>query len=495
MSDIIRVPIKEKRILLKHREPELFKNKIVSTLSRNSSPAEESVITRYYRGIVKAQEFLENQIQNATTPIFEPPGQLPELSEDLINFFKPARARLTEIGEYKGRRLKLLNLMLDPATNTTKSLSSLVMVARAAKYIRNTGENVLILTPTSGNKGIALRSAVERAIALGMVNKEQLRVAIIISEDSAYKVRESTLFKDRELAKLNPVIVYNGESSAKLKKIGQDFQENYLDEFFKKYNARIWYTLNLANYQVPDSARAYFEYESSLQQNCDFVPAVRLHVHAVSSAFGFLGYHLGRSVLVNEGLTTWDESPGYFLVQHLKTPDMVLHYYFNSFERRNLPCYQFDETTGLYVQNENAHFPAKTFSVTENLDSTFYTSTPITSPGVSEMIRQLGGGGIVVSLFECFEEYSLVRSLLRKASVDIVADPRKVSEWALIMAMTGVLKAIDRNIIPEEAELTIQASGYYAAGVDYTAICTNNLPKINDDKPLDELKQILTRIS
>jgi hypothetical protein len=470
---------------------EVFESEIINVLYRERDIHKGDVINRYYSGIEKAQRYLNDQQTDTSKPIFEPDRHLPGLSEDFVAFFSVAQMHWSNLSEYKGRNLKLLNLMSDPSTQTTKTFASLLMVGRAIEHIRRTGENIKILITTSGNKGIALRSAVERAISLGMVDKAQLRVLMLTTVDSANKLRKSVLSENKELRDLNPIVLYTGNSSSHLKQLGKDFQEKYSNQFFTEHNTRIWYALDLDNYRVSDSIRAFFEYENLLQENSQSEFSLRLHVHAVSSGFGFIGYHLGRTVLVNEGITTWENNPGYFLVQHLRTPDMVLHNYFNSFDQRYLPSYEFDEKTGLYTQRQNAHFPEKTFDLSENLDPTLYTTIPPTSENVSGMIKLFGGGGIVVSLYECLEKYSIIRSLLRSANIHIVADPRKVTEWATIMALVGAINAIDRDIIPEQAELVIHASGYYACNVDYIPICRDSLPSIDDDTSLDTLKDLL----
>ncbi|MCA9890781.1 MAG: hypothetical protein KC546_20520, partial [Anaerolineae bacterium] len=445
----------------------------------------------YYAGIDKAQKLLESQSTGENRPLFEPARSLPPLSNDLCTFYEPAKMRIVPIGEYKGISLKLFDLAMDPTTNTTKTLPSLLMIGRAIQHIRSTGENLLILVTTSGNKGTALRSAVERAIRLGLVTKEQLRIVTIVPKSSTHKLRASGLTSDPELAVLNPIAVYQGESSAKLKLIGSEFQKRYSDQLYANSNTRIWYSLNLDNYRVADAARAYYEYEYLAKTDNLEADNVRLHVHSVSSAYGFLGYHLGRSVLVNEGVTRWASNPGYFLVQHLQTSDMVLHTYYGDFDRQNMPTYTMDDSTGIYKQGSDIHFPLRTLDPNENLDATFYTKEPPTAPTMSKMIRQFGGGGIVVSLLECMDRYPLIRAMLKNTGIDLPGDPRKITEWALIMAMTGVMEAIDRQIIAGRTEITIQSSGFYVAGTHYEPLCENTLPSIDDHQPFDALERLV----
>ncbi|WP_370420090.1 DUF6002 family protein [Streptomyces sp. QH1-20] len=83
---------------------------------------------------------------------------------------------------------------------------------------------------------------------------------------------------------------------------------------------------------------------------------------------------------------------------------------------------------------------------------------------MSGLISANGGTGVVVSLLECMERYAECRELLRKSPVLLPEDPRRLTEWSLVMAVTGVLNAIDRGLLPDADGITIHASGTY--GVD-----------------------------
>src|SRR5207249_3727973 len=86
------------------------------------------------------------------------PGyDLPPLDEGLAALFAPATAAWEPVGEYRGHPLIRLDLARNPGTQTTKTFASLLIVARAVTHIRRTGESVMIVTPTSANKGVALR--------------------------------------------------------------------------------------------------------------------------------------------------------------------------------------------------------------------------------------------------------------------------------------------------------------------------------------------------
>lgn len=473
-------------------EPSKFLEEIVSELMWNKSLEANGVIVRYYKGLQKAVELVtSNIIGPLNASEFEPNWMLPVLTDKWIEFFSSAQLRLTSLPNYKNRRLNLLDLHLDPATHTAKTLASLVIIARAIEHIRTTGEHVIIVVTTSGNKGVALRCAVERAIEMQLVGPHQLRIAIILPYDSRSKLHHSLLSANKSLTRLNPIFVYQGTSPEIVKKIGKEFVKLFSKEFYNNYNTRLWYSLNLTNYRIPDSVRAFFEYECYTKINTTKdLSGTRIHAHAVSSGYGFLGYHLGRSVLANSGLISWQDNPGYFLVQHLKTPDMVLHYYHNTFERTSIPDYKLDESTGLWTQSNDPHFPFITYSPNEVLEPTFYSSSPATAIELSDMIANFGGGGIVVSLYECLNKYAQIRQMLKYTDIQLPADPRKVQEWALNMVMTGVINAIDRNLIPEDSEITIHGSGFWSAD-EYELISTSNLFLINDSTPLKYIRDQL----
>ncbi|WIM94521.1 DUF6002 family protein [Actinoplanes oblitus] len=381
---------------------------------------------------------------------FAPDFALPPLTSRLERYFSAGSITTGDLGEYRGVRLSLLNLMGNPGTRTTKTLASLLMVARAVGHIQRTGENVMIVTPSSANKATALRDAVLGAIRSGLVTPDQLRIAVVVPEASRPKLWSSPLSTDPELAARNPVLVLPGADRSAVKTLAAGLVEQHADTVYALTGTRLWYSLDLDNYRTADAARALYER--------DFCPARpgerRLHAHAVSSAYGLLGHHLGHTAIGADG------DPRYFLVQHLDTPDMVLNLYFGSAERDHLPAYRYDAADGLYRQDGDLRFPVTTYHPDEILDPTFYTHRPPTSARMNELIRTGGGGGIVVSLHECLQRYPLLRSRLGEAGVHLPADPRRLREWSLVMAATGVLNAIDRGLISDD-EVLLHGSGSY----------------------------------
>jgi hypothetical protein len=234
----------------------------------------------------------------------------------------------------------------------------------------------MIVSPTSGNKGVALRDAVLRALDAGLATPEQLRVVILAPSDSLPKLRASRLSTDPELRALNPQLVYPGKEPEAVKALAREFVHDHAARL-SAGGLDVWFSLELANYMVADATRALFEHR------VDPIERPRLHAHAVSSAFGLLGYHAGRELLEASGEARVDRRPASLLVQHLATPDMVLSLRFGSVDESRLSSYTMDASTGMYVRvgvttRGSRRSPTARAEV---LDATFYTRRPVTSPG------------------------------------------------------------------------------------------------------------------
>ena len=370
----------------------------VPTLSICESP---SLLERYYALIAECAAKYESA---PTGDSFAPPMQLPKLDTRMSAFLSPATASMYELGEYQGYPLRLLDLRQNPNTQTTKTFASSIIVVRAICYIQETDRPVLLFSPSSGNKAVALRDAVARALAAGLVRPKQLRIATLTPAQTISKLRRSTLSEDPELRVLNPVFVLNHALPETVKQIGQNFQllfHQHADGHF-----HLWNSLQLENYRVADQVRAFFDYEFGYAACAN----VRIaHAHSVSSAYGLLGYQSGIEALKERGYLTAD--PAFLLIQHLATCDMVLHALKNSFDRKAVPEYTMRQD-GAWVQDVCAHFPLRTWSPNEVLEHTFYTHQPSTAIEMSKLISTGGGSGIIVSLLECFERYAQCRALL-----------------------------------------------------------------------------------
>jgi hypothetical protein len=396
---------------------------------------------------------------------FSPGFALPELTDAVREYYSAATVGWRSLGEYAGHRLSLLDLAGNPGTHTTKTFPSLLIVARAVEYIRRTGEPVTIFSPTSANKGTALRDAVLRAIEAKLVDPDQLRVVILAPWSCRDKLRASRLSTDPGLRELNPLLLYPGAEPEAVKRIGREFVDTHAAEL-KRRGTNLWFSLELTNYLVADTARAYFEQDADPTDAAD---RPRLHAHAVSSAFGLLGYHRGRAVLESGGQASAASRPASLLVQHMATSDMVLSLRYGCFDRDKLPGYRRDPVTGLYHQDADApepHFPATIHDPDEVLDPTFYTRRPVTTTEMNDIIGRFGGDGIVVSLHECLERYPAIRARLADHERGLPADFRTLREWSLVMAMTGVCNAIDRGLVEPGADVVVHGSGWYAT-TDY----------------------------
>jgi hypothetical protein len=79
------------------------------------------------------------------------------------------------------------------------------------------------------------------------------------------------------------------------------------------------------------------------------------------------------------------------------------------------------------------------------------------SAEMNALIRVRGGGGIVVSPHECRQRYPRLRATLGS---DLPSDPRELREWSLALALTGILNAIDRGLVPAD-DILVHGSGSY----------------------------------
>ena len=412
-----------------------------------------NALGRYYDRVQEALWQAATAHDQTASGTFSPGYELPAQDAAVMEYLAASDLSFHELGEVEGTVVKLLDLSRNPRTRTTKTFASHIMVARAVKFIQTTGEPVLIVTPTSANKGTALRDAVLRAAEAGLVASEQLRIATVVPGASLSKVWRSALSTERRLATLNPVLVCPGSDGANVKCLAKAFADDQGERFTRDTGIHVWYTLEIDNYRTADVVRAFAEHEFCRAETS------RTHVHAVSSAYGLLGHHFGREVLEQEGVAT--PPPGYFLVQQPAAPDMVLSLYFGTTNRDSVPEYRLDASAGVYRQERDKRFPFVIGDVNEVLDATFYTHNPPTSMAMNAVIGAQGGGGIVVSLQECLDAYASVRALLAETQVDLPADPRKLREWATVMAVTGARNALQRGLI-ETGEVVIHASGSYS---------------------------------
>ncbi len=404
---------------------------------------------------------------------FAPRWELPAPGDALDRFFAPSGISVHPLTQSPDHRIDLLNLMHNPRTRTTKTLASLVITARAVAHIERTGEPVMIVTPSSANKATALRDAVLRAHETGLATPRQLRIACIVPHSSTGKLWHSDLADDPALRSANPLAVLRTDAPGEVKALAQAVVAQESAVLHNRTGIRLWHTMDLRNYMAADAVRALFER--------DHLPAeARTHAHSVSSAFGLLGHFHGQQWHTH---SPWPALGGqYFLVQHLGTSDMVSSLYHDRFDYRP----PWAPHNGALRQDTDPHFPTTARSADEQLDPTFYTRRPATSPRMNEIIRRQGGGGVVVSLTECLQRYPHIRQLLAPAGIHLPEDPQDLREWSLVMALTGVLNGIDRKLI-RTRNILVHGSGSYGT-TDFRTPVPQSLHHVDS---LDDLRHVI----
>lgn len=416
----------------------------------------ERVALRFYPALRLLSARLEAADDGAGP--FHPSLMLPELDESLARLLEPTRICWRELETRCGTPVAVLDLGADPATHTTKSIASYLMVLRAVVHIRSTGERVWLVTPSSANKATALRAAVERAITLGLVEADRLGVASLVPSASLGKLRAGVLCDEPALAARNPVFVWPGEPKQAVKEVAEAVVRERAADMLERKNIRLWYTLDLRNYRMADIVRALF---MATHDGFSSAPAVT-HAHAVSSGYGLLGYAWGHQLLERFDLRL--PTPRFFLVQHLARPDLVQYWRHGRFAPLDVAAYTQRSSTGELEQDVIAELPFRTWSIDESIDSTFYTAQPSTAPELVGHMRRHGGGAVVVSLRECYQRYGAVRAWLAGSGISLPADPRELREHALLMAATGVLNGLERGLLTVGEPVLIHNSGSYAVG-------------------------------
>jgi hypothetical protein len=396
---------------------------------------------------------------------FSPGFDLPDLNDEVRRFFEVATAEWRSLAGYGTHGLFLLDLTRNPGSNSSKTLASLLIVARAVQHLRLTGEAVLIFSATSANNCVALRDAVERALAIGLARPDQLRIAVLAPAAWLDKLRSSELANDADLRRLNPVLIYRGEEARGVEALARRSVREHAAAALRA-GTRIWSSPRLQDHLVADSVRAFFEHEAAPTGGSS---RGRVHAYAASSAFGLLGYNEGRTALEASGLASPDDRPSFLLVQHLGAPDMVLSLLHGSFDRAGVPAYTRDPATGLYEQCADVRFPRATFAVDELLDPTFSTHQPPTAAAVNALAGRFGGDGIVVSLHECLARYPRLQRWFEGLDRPLPVDFRTIREWSLVMALTGVMNAADRGLLPADHDVVVHGCGFYTAS-DYVPL-------------------------
>lgn len=386
------------------------------------------------------------------TKRFSPPFRFPPRDALPDGATAATTLALNHIGEYRGKQLLFLDLTCNPGTRTTKSFGSLAIVLRAVEHTRVTGEPVMLVTPSAANKASALRDAVSHAYQVGLAAPNTLRLTVVIPASGLPKVWTSALDDDPRLRPLNPICVYGAEDREGVKRLVHGFVDGHADRILAEHGFRVWDSLHVDNYMVADVVRSVAEADAW------GVPRhPRLHVHAVSSAYGFLGHAFGTQ------LRGGGAPARYMMVQHLATPDLVLWSHTGRIDEGDLPTYSHDPVAGAYRQDESPYFPPIVENRHEIVEPTFYTRRPPTVERIADWLPGARGRGMVVSRQECWSRYAeVMQRLAAHTRIRSTASPDDVREWAMIMACTGAMNAVDRGLV-EEDEIVIHGSGYYTA--------------------------------
>jgi acyl-CoA synthetase (AMP-forming)/AMP-acid ligase II len=99
------------------------------------------------------------------------------------------------------------------------------------------------------------------------------------------------------------------------------------------------------------------------------------------------------------------------------------------------------------------------------------------------IIAVQGGAGVVVSHQECMQRYSEIASLRAQAGLSLPQETRRLREWSLVMAMTGMMAALDRGLLPGCDDVLVHGSGCYSED-DYTPIPAGDLVPVADAEGL-----------
>ncbi|OXM58503.1 hypothetical protein CFP71_02895 [Amycolatopsis thailandensis] len=383
---------------------------------------------------------------------FSPPFRFPPRGELPDGATAASALALGSLGEYRGKQLRYLDLARNPGTRTTKSFGSLAIVLRAVAHTRATGEPIMLVTPSSANKASALRDAVGHAYQVGLATPRTLRVSVVIPATGLPKLWASTLDTDANLRSSNPICVCDAEDPEVVKELVREFSGRDAERIAGESGFRLWESQHIDNYLVADVVRGFAEFDAwGVPRN------PRLHVHAVSSAYGLLGHALGARIR-GAGAPA-----NYLLIQHLATPDLVLWSHTGRMDEADLPSYTFDPTTNRYRQDESPYFPPTVEDLHECVEPTFYTRRPPTVDQIADWLPGAKGRGMVVSREECRSRYPEVAERLAvHTQVRPAASAAEVREWSTIMAVTGAMNAIDRGLVAED-EIVIHGSGCYDA--------------------------------
>ena len=91
------------------------------------------------------------------------------------------------------------------------------------------------------------------------------------------------------------------------------------------------------------------------------------------------------------------------------------------------------------------------------------------------------------------QRYSLIRYWMNQKQFDLPEDPRKIREWSTIMAITGVLNAIDRGTIKAGTDVLVHGAGLYTED-DYQKIPPSDVHTLEKENAIEQIASTLKNL-
>ncbi|WP_432069770.1 DUF6002 family protein [Streptomyces sp. AA1529] len=415
---------------------------------------------------------------------FAPDGELPALDGPLRGYLAAAGTRVTRLPDHRGVRWQLFDHCAAAGSRTAQPDTALLLVARAVQHTRRTGRRIALLAPSSGNLASTLRDALLRAHRYGLAHPDQVRVIALVPAAARHKVADSPLARHPELRRRNPLVVHHGAEPGAVHELAAAYCRAHARALRTGTGTALWYVRDPVEHRAAAALRAFVERDA-----LGAAPAAgRVHAQTADTGSAALGHRAGSALAADGAADAAGPRP--LLVQQPRTCGLVLHLLTGSCSREGAPRYRYDAARRLHHQaagSPDPHFPRTAHHPEEVVEPAFFTRAPGTAPEVSALLRAHGGTGIVVSRYECLARYPSLRALLAPAGVALPADPARLADWSLVMALTGALNAAERGL-PAGPEVVVHRTA--AHGAADRAPVPGALARYADSA--DELHAVLT---
>ncbi|MFE9337637.1 DUF6002 family protein [Streptomyces sp. NPDC007063] len=390
---------------------------------------------------------------------FVPYAELPALDGPLRGYLAAAGTRVTRLPDHRGVRWQLFDHCTASEGRTAQPDAALLLIARAVQHTRRTGRRIALLAPSSGNLASALREALLRAHRYGLAQPDQVRVIALVPAAARHRVADSPLARHPELRRRNPLVVHHGAEPGSVHELAAAYCRAHARALHTGTGTALWYIRDPVEHRAAAALRAFVERDA-----LGAAPAAgRVHAQTADTGSAALGHRAG-SVLAADGAAD-TAGPRPLLVQQPRTCGLVLRLLTGSCSLEGAPRYRYDAARRLYHQavgTPDPHFPRTAHHPEEVVEPAFFTRAPGTAPEVSALLRAHGGTGIVVSRYECLARYPSLRALLAPAGVALPADPARLADWSLVMALTGALNAAERGL-PAAPEVVVHRTAAHSA--------------------------------